>query len=445
MSLRRGLIFTFLAQVPTLLLYFVSSTFMTRLLGEEGRGAYALLQNQISLLSMLFGLSFSLGITFYTSKSLEKPERVIRIATTGFLFNLVCIPVSLLVIFGTDRLSQIFLPPGGTQWGYFMYLLLAILSSQINGYVSSIFLGLKKFKVINRLGILSAALNAIGFSALYMARAHFARDQMLPVVLIIGLSCIMAITVIWCITYVRVVGIMPIPTFNWAILKPFLAFVLTSYLSDMINLINYRFDIWVVGSHAGTGELGLYAVAVGLGQLFFYIPDPFSRVVQPYLYEGLTEATIAKFKFISRVNFSVVALLSLTLGLTAFWVIPLLYGKEFLASAPALYFLLPGIVFMSSSKLLTPLVLQGGLIRFYLYATSTAAVATIILDLLLVPLLGIIGASIASTLAYAILMLFQCFVIRFKMGIDVHDMFLLKIADISMLRSIAESKFLKRI
>ncbi len=443
MSLGRGIVFTFLAQAPTLVLYFVSSVFMTRLLGEAGRGSYTLLQSLVVLLSMLFGFSMALGITYHTAKGRESTVRVVRIAATGLLLNMVLVPLMLALVFLDPALRNIFLDPGITHWGYYMYVLVAIIAGMVNGYISSIFLGLKKFRIINRLGIFFAGLNAVGISLLYMAKESFPVEQALPLVLAISIACILIMTLIWCVSYAREVGIMPVPTFDLAVLRPFFAFVLINYLSDLINLVNYRFDVWVVGKYAGTAELGLYAVAVGLGQLFFYVPEPFSRVVQPYLYEGLNPATISKYKFISRVNFTLVAGLCLVLGLSAAWVIPLLYGDAFLPSAPTLYWLLPGIAFISSSKLLTPLIIQGGLIRFNLYATSTTAVITIFLDFALVPVYGIKGAALASTVAYGCLLAFQCAVVKVKMNIRIHDIFMATPADICKMRHLLKDRILK--
>lgn len=434
MSLKRGIISTFFVQAPTLMMYFVSSMCMTRILGNEGRGAYALLQNQVSLLAMLFGLSLSLGITYFTTRNNGDPSQVVRVAATGFIFNLVGVGAALLFIFHSSGASAVFLPAEGRHWGYLLYLLLCILAGQVNGWISAILLSLKKFRTLNQLGFLASALNAVGFSILYFARAHIGPGHGLPMVLAISLGAILLMTTVWCMVYVRVVGIMPVPTWDWAVLRPFLAFVLISYVSDLINLINYRFDVWVVGTSAGTAQLGLYAVAVGLGQLFFYIPEPFSRVVQPYLYGDSGPAMIEKYKVITRLNFTTVAVLCLALGLTASWVIPLLYGNAFLDAAAPLYWLLPGIVFVSSSKLVTPLVVQGGLIRYYLYATSAAAVITVVLDLLLVPAWGIRGAALASTIAYAALLIFQSAAVRYKMGIKVSDMFLIKNSDAVKLR-----------
>ncbi|MBK8580924.1 MAG: oligosaccharide flippase family protein [Flavobacteriales bacterium] len=73
MSLNRGIFYTFLTQAPNLLLFFVASTLMTRVLGDEGRGAYALLQNQTVLFSMLLGFNLGFGITYFTSRTKAIP------------------------------------------------------------------------------------------------------------------------------------------------------------------------------------------------------------------------------------------------------------------------------------------------------------------------------------------------------------------------------------
>ncbi|MBK9421152.1 MAG: glycosyltransferase [Flavobacteriales bacterium] len=223
-------------------------------------------------------------------------------------------------------------------------------------------------------------------------------------VLAVSLACVVVQTSLWCWTYIRQVGILPIPIWDWSVLRPFLALVLIGYLSNLINLVNYRFDVWVVGNYAGTAQLGLYAVAVGMGQLLFYIPEPFARVVQPFLYGQVENEMLARFKFISRLNFTTVLVLALLIGLSAPWIVPLFYGPTFNGSVIALQCLLPGIVAMSFYKLTAPLVVQGGMIRFNLYAISVAAVITIALDFLLIPAWGIVGASVASSISYFSLM-----------------------------------------
>lgn len=435
MSLKRGIVYTFLTQAPTLLLYFVASTLMTRVLGDQGRGAYALLQNQTALFSMLLGFNLGFGITYFTSNDQGNPARMVRIAASAISLNLIVTPILLALIYWNSGLRQIFLPKEATHWAFLVYVLLTVLLGQLTSFIGSIMLGMKKFRTLNRMSIFSGAISATGFTTLYLLRHQVGAENVLPLVLAVALGTVLVQTIIWCAIYIRVVRIPPIPIWSWAVLRPFLAFVMVGYLSNIINLINYRFDIWVVGNYAGTAQLGLYAVAVGLGQLFFYIPEPFSRVVQPYLYGDMNQDLLEKFKFIVRLNLSIVFTFSLVLGFLAPWIVPLLFGKAFSDAAIALQWLLPGIVFISGSKLIALLVVQGGFIRFNLYATALAAVLTIVLDLLLIPRWGIVGAAFASSISYMALLIVPCLVVRYKMHIPIWDMLILQSSDLAKIRT----------
>jgi O-antigen/teichoic acid export membrane protein len=435
LSLNRGIFYTFLTQVPTLLLYFISSTLITRLLGEDGRGAYALLQNQTVLVAMLLSFNLGLGITWFTAKDNGDPARMVRVCASLFVLNLLAVPILFLLLFRTEGLRALFMPQQANHWGYWLWLVLTVLLSQFNSFIGSLLLALKRFRALNRMALLHAGLSALGFSLLYWFRDRLVDGDALPAVLAVSLVFLVLLSCTWALLYVRAVGIVPVPIWSWAVLRPVLALVMVGYLGNFINLINYRFDVWVVGTYEGTAQLGLYAVAVGLGQLFFNVPEPFARVVQPYLYGQMGPELLDRFKFIMRLNFTVVAFLALLLGSLAPWIVPLLYGGDFMGSVVALQILLPGILCISGSKLIALLVVQGGHIRFNLYATSIAAVITIALDLLLIPKFGISGAAIASSVSYFSLLVVPCLVVRFRMGIPVHDLFLLTPSDLSRLRS----------
>jgi O-antigen/teichoic acid export membrane protein len=389
---------------------------------------------------MLLGLNVGFGLVYYTAKEQGDPRLMVRIAASAFLLSVFATPALLAFIYLNDGLREIFLPEQAVHWTYLVYILLAVVLSQSSALVSSILLGRKQFRILNRMSIINAALSAAGFSTLYLLRDHVAPDHVLPMVLVVSLGCMMVQTGLWFWTYVRQVGILPVPIWDWSVLRPFLAFVLVGYLSNLINMVNYRFDVWVVGHAAGTAQLGLYAVAVGMGQLFFYIPEPFSRVVQPFLYDNMKPDMLAKFKFIVRLNFTAVILLSLGLGILAPWIVPLLFGKTFAGSVIALQWLLPGIIFVSGSKLIGLLVIQGGHLRFNLYSTIIAAGFTIVLDLLLIPRMGIVGASMASSIAYLSLLVVPCLVIHYKMDIPVWDMFILRTSDLARIRALVNDR-----
>ena len=59
----------------------------------------------------------------------------------------------------------------------------------------------------------------------------------------------------------------------------------------------------------------------------------------------------------------------------------------------------------------------------------------VVLDLVLIPRMGINGASIASTIAYLAILTVTCLVIRFRLHIPVADLFLLRPSDLAFIRS----------
>lgn len=433
MSLKRGLFYTLLTQAPTLVLYFVASTVMTRMLGDVGRGEYTLITNLGTLLAMLMSLNIGFGVTYFISKQPEDRSRIIGTATTALLLNAVLVPILLSVAAGIPSFSRIIMPDTRTHWLYWGFVHTNVMLSLLNTTISSILLGHKRFHILNWMSMLNAGLSAVGMLVLFLLPDRMDPADRLPEVLIVSTITVALVSAGWCVLYVVHVRVKPRLILAWSVLRPMIVFSLIGHVSNLINLINYRFDVWVVDQYRGAAELGLYAVAVGVAQLLFNIPEPFSRVVQPYLFGHSREEMLPRFKAIARINFTVLLVLALVLGSMATWLIPLLFGETFAPSVLPLRLLLPGIVLSGAAKLLAQLVIQAGFQHFNLLATSCAAVVTITLDLLLIPIWGGAGAAIATTISYAVVLLVILATLRWRSHIPVHDLFLVRRSDLSVL------------
>ena len=435
MSIQRSIFYTFLAQAPTLVLYFVASTLMTNVLGDEGRGDFALVQNLVIYLMMILGFNFGLGLMYHTARSSGDQRVAVGMAATAFLVNLVVVPLILLALVQDDGIRGIFFPGKLAHPAFYAYVLLSVIMGQLITFIAAIVQGLKLFHILNRMSILTAAVSCGGFGIVWLLRGKITPSHVLPLALGITLFGVCSQALIWTIIYIRRIGLPPLPMRDWSMIKPFMAFALTGYFVNIINLVNYRFDIWVVNQYAGTAKLGLYAVAVGVGQLFFNIPEPLSRVVQPYLYSNEGDSMMRRLKVIARLNFTSVALLCAFTGIIAPWLLPWLFGETFAGSVTALRVLLPGIVFSCAYKLLAVVLTQRGLLRYNLYGAIIAAIITVVLDLVLIPRMGIIGAATASTIAYLAILTVTCLVMRFRLKVPVADLFLLRPTDLGFLRS----------
>lgn len=434
MSLKRGILYTFLAQLPTLLFYFISSTMMTRALGDEGRGIQSLFNNQIVLFQLVLGLNLQLGITYFINKKEYPREEVIDAGAGLLIFNALSLAILLGAIAVSDTLRGIFMPNTAASAPYFLYVFGSVIIGLYSSSINAVFQGLKEFRLLNQLGIFNALLSAITFTAVYFAVPEGGGMKNIPLVLgcLFGMLVLMAGTLT--VLYIRRVGLPVRPVLWGGMLARMIRFTLPGHLANVLNMVNYRFDVWVVEYYCGTVELGLYAVATGLAQLLFHVPEPFSRVLQPYLYGSEGHAMVDRFKAIARLNFSAVLIGAAGLAVCAYPFIPMLYGEAFTGSVTPLVLLLPGIVFASATKLYSILLAQQDSLRAYLLATATGACVTIGMDLLLIPIWGIAGAAVASTLAYFTTFFIICIIVQTRLGIPLHDAFLLRPKDIALLK-----------
>jgi O-antigen/teichoic acid export membrane protein len=81
------------------------------------------------------------------------------------------------------------------------------------------------------------------------------------------------------------------------------------------------------------------------------------------------------------------------------------FGSAFGQSAIAVWLLLPGIVAFSIWKIMSCYLLGRHLLKQDLVAATVAMIATVALDLLLIPTYGFRGAAVASSVAYTTAML----------------------------------------
>jgi O-antigen/teichoic acid export membrane protein len=80
--------------------------------------------------------------------------------------------------------------------------------------------------------------------------------------------------------------------------------------------------------------------------------------------------------------------------------IPFFYGIDFLPSVKPFLWLLPGILGITLSKIVSANLAGIGKPQYATYSSGITVVITVVLDILLIPPYGIVGAAIASSIAY---------------------------------------------
>lgn len=431
MSIKKGVFYSFITQFPTAILGVISGILITRILGPEGKGVLTIFQSDVILLSLLLSFNINLGLVYFIStKKISIPEMLgIAICLGGISFL-----IGAFFLSGShyiDHISQIIYPKGFSSFWYILFVLFSILFSLMNGVFSSIFQGIKNFRVINQVTLINAGLNVLCFGSYYLfAERSINTAENINSILLLTFSLAFVNAMVWLSYYLKLVATKPTFNFSSHTIKILIRFIFIGYLSNLINICNYRLDIWMVQYFKGTTELGYYSLSANIGQLFFMVSAPIAIVLQPYLNSPDEKKKLQKFILFSRINCSIVLLGGVFAALLAHLIIPIVYGTSFTNSVLPFLFLLPGVIFSCLTQVFAVIAISHNKIKYNLLATILGLIVTIVVDLILIPKYGIIGAAITSTITYFTIFISVFFFCTTKLRLPLLNYFILTKDDI---------------
>jgi O-antigen/teichoic acid export membrane protein len=181
-----------------------------------------------------------------------------------------------------------------------------------------------------------------------------------------------------------------------------MAFGLRSHVGRIMLLGNYRLDQWILGAVSGSRELGLYSVAVAWAESLWYFPTAVAAVQRP----NVVRASRAEAARHTAAAFRVAALVTLVLMVAIVIAAPFLcttiFGEEFRGSIDDLRLLVAGSVGVVALKQLGSALTGQGAPTLASAAIALGFVCTVVLDIVLIPPFGGLGAAAASTIAYTV-------------------------------------------
>ena len=430
MSLKRGVFYTFLTQIPSVLLGIIAGIFINRILGPEGKGMHALLQTDIILFALFLGLNINFGLIYFISRESMPKRKLLGIAATIFLLGNVLFGLTLLLLRFFLHPDHLLMPTG--QSGDFIYIFLfaGFFMTLLNSTISGVFQGLRDFRVVNQVTLLNSVMNAAVFGGLFLYLDQVPSKGHLYPILYASLGILALNTLFWVITYIRKVKLIPSFKLKRSLISRILQVTLVGYLANLMNLLNYRLDIWILESYKGPLQVGLYALAVNFAQMFWSVSEPIATVLTPYLNNPKEPNKWRKFTFFSRLNFTLVAGAGLVAFLFASILIPVVYGEDFAESVLPFQILLPGILLSCGSKIFAVVAISEDKIKYNLYATAVGLVVTVVLDFWLIPPYGLYGAAIATSIAYSCVFLTVWLLVMVKLKKPFRNYFFLQWEDV---------------
>jgi O-antigen/teichoic acid export membrane protein len=176
----------------------------------------------------------------------------------------------------------------------------------------------------------------------------------------------------------------------------------------------------MLGSMLGLETVGIYNVAVGGATLITFILVVVNMPLAPIVAELYTSGNRVRLQRVVTMSARVVLLgsLPIAIGLIFFgdWFL-LIFGKEFAVGFSALIILSVGEMVNASMGSVALLLNMTGNERDVAKGIGIAAALNIVLNAILIPIWGLIGAAVATTISMAIWNIFMAVLVYKKLGI----------------------------
>jgi O-antigen/teichoic acid export membrane protein len=366
---------------------------LARLLGPSGRGQISLALMVIAFCGLIGGLGGELPLSTWTAAAKGKAlDWVPSVFWSGIFGSTLVIAVVALAYW---KLNLAFLK--GLTPALAAIALLSVPFNILVSYFMALLTGLERFQIRAWLALSNQVLSLA--SVLLLAFTVGKTPEMALLGTQLGL--LLSACASWYFLRGPLRGAWNIQRVGTK-LGPSLSLGLRGMFGNLATFFNYRLDVFVVNYFLDTTQVGLYAVGVLVTEALWQIPQAAALALVPRtartMDAGATQFTCVVLRQVILISSACGALLALFCPL----LIPLIFGARFASSIAVIWWLLPGVVALSAAKVISADLAARGKPEYSTSFAFVALVATVVLDFVLIPRMGIRGAALASSVSYTL-------------------------------------------
>jgi|GEM_PF-564154 len=380
---------TMLAKVIIGLLGAVSSILLARLLGPDARGTFG-----IALQLTTFGVQIGcLGLhssnLYYSAKD---SSRVPTIVGNSLILSLV---LGIAVIFFMSLFFLVFPAIRPLDGTIFVLSLLAIPIGIVYLLVQNVLPGIQDIKSFNYSEIAFRSIGVILF---------------IVVIILFNSS---SIELVYSTTFVP-----PLLVSSWIVwklwkfgspktsipeIKNSISYASRVYISMIFAFVMFKGNLFIIKGMLGVTQAGYYAVVMNIADLFTLISASIGMIL--FSKSSSMENNRQRWKMTIKSAALCSGILLFTIGVfywKDYFLVTLLFGKEFSEAVEPCKFLLPGIFFIGVQTIFMQYLASIGLPKFTLYLWGIGATFTVLLNYIFIQQYGLNGASVASSISYCV-------------------------------------------
>jgi O-antigen/teichoic acid export membrane protein len=384
-QIRQQSLHTLVSQVIVLGLDFVVGVLVTRSLGTAGRGTLAVASASAAVFYQFGLLGFH---NANTARAAQGREPIPVLVSNSLLIAAVVGLISALVLV----LIRDFLYDPMVMTFYIMILVMIAVPIYVaQQLLQSILLGQERVKVTNHIEI------AIRLIQIGVVLAFLILGWITPlVVLAVGIGVALLSTILCIRAALQGAGSLRWP--DPGLIGSMATFGFKAYITALLGYFVFRSDILMLAWLGTIEEVGQYSTALMIVNAIYVLPQTVSRMVFPKLSSEQDQLT--RLSLAGRVALVVGALMLPVVAAGAVFsdvFFPFLYGEEFTAASEMFRWLLPGVLFWSVENVLRKPWESQRHATWVILVWAAALTLNLLLNYLLIPMLGGVGAAIASS------------------------------------------------
>lgn len=394
----------FATRVVILPLSLLTSVMVAKILGPDLRGAYSTVVTLPGLISAFALMGLPSAVNYFAGRG----RSVGSLVRASLIFTAVLSVVLVgIVWFALPWLEQSFLKAAEHQDILLRVMLLTLPLGMLASFGGTLLYGRQQVKVYNLILVSQAVVS-------------FAGAILLVVVLRLGVPGAVAISAF--LNVAVAIAVMaevsrlrrrdlegePVP------MRRLLGYGARVYPASITGYFNARADVYIlqamaISSAVAEKSVGLYGFAVTMAELVFYVPESVATMFLPRVAATTHEDASAMLGRISRLTMLATIAIAVALIPAAYVGIHLVL-PSYSDCLPAFYAILPGVVSLSLSKVMTSYLAGRGHPGKISVGASISLAVNVACNVALIPSFGIVGASLSSVASYtalAAMMVFQ--------------------------------------
>ncbi len=173
--------------------------------------------------------------------------------------------------------------------------------------------------------------------------------------------------------------------------------------TNVVSLLNYKADLFLVEHFLGLAPTGVYSIAVAVAELLWLVSSAVTTAAYARIGQPDRAAAAALALRAMHVSVGVLVLASPLLWGAAWWLVPRVLGEAYRPALPVLALLLPGVVLYGAASALSAwFTNHAGRPQVPALLAGASLGINVAVSWWAIPRFGLMGGALATTLSYTI-------------------------------------------